>query len=514
MPVLWVALVVIFAAGATYRNWSSFSAEYERDGALVHRIISQRADQHDAHMTSISALALATDPPPREAMGLVFSSIEQFYPRITAIDLVTFGAEPPASVISTRQEAPEQLARLISEAAQQGTQKPSLRAGTTPGTYLLIKRVPNTASPKYALALEIDAARLTEMDSVPVPASEIELLMPDGTTLWSSAKLDRPATWSRPDTMTFRKTLGSASQPLLLQLRREFSLASIVPWNLIALFGLLTAAALLAYRKYSGARAAAREARALAAFSEQEVRLAHASRINAMGELSLGIAHELTQPLTAILSQSQAGLQMIGAEPADRTAIAGVLEANVRHARRAGKILGKLRDWVSAKPGGAAPVDINRVISEVVALTRNDLEKRNVMTRLALATPPPVVMADPIELEQIVYNLLSNAADASARADGSPAIVHLRTFEDALHIGLEVHDDGQGLTPDAMQKIFEPFFSSKPGGMGLGLTLCQRLAERFGGQIKVANHADGGAVFTVLLPAARAAQRPAHLAAE
>jgi two-component system sensor kinase FixL len=510
--VLWAFAVLAFSGGATAWRWSAMVADNERAGAIAHRILSQRADQHDAHMTNLAALAMTTTPPPGEALLLVAASILQFYPRIVAIDLVPLAEHAGGLVISSRKAPAEDINRLIRDAARQGSPKPALvRTPAGPDRYLLVKRVPNSAAAAYALSLEIDATRLADLDGASLPVGEVDLLMPDGGDLGQPALTVDLARTPWPAFTTFEKALGSASQPLILRLRREASMASVVPWSWIGLFAVAAGLTLLGWRTYAAARLAAREARSHAAFREQEVRLAHASRVNAMGELSLGIAHELTQPLAAILSQSQAGLRMIEATPLDRAAVVGVLEANVRHARRAGDILARLRDWVSARPGRTTTVDVNEVITGVIALTRADFDARGIATRLSLASPPPLVSADHVELEQVAYNLATNAADACAAAD-RPAVVTITTFLRDGRAGFEVRDSGDGLKPEALPRVFEPFYTSKDNGMGLGLALCQRLVERLGGEIKAANDPARGALFTVTLPSARtqiASQRQA-----
>jgi two-component system sensor kinase FixL len=502
---LWLASVLVFATAATAWRRQAVLAEHESAGSVAHRIVSQRADQHDAHMTNLSSLALTASPPPRESLLLVARNVMQFYPRIAAVDLVPFGAGEP---ISTRASLNEELAGLIREAVRPVSPKPVLvRAPEAAGHYLLIKRVPNTAAATHALALEIDAGRLADLDGTALSALEPEMAMPDGGALAS------PSPGTPAGHVGFERVLGSASQPLLLRLRWPSSLSAMVPWPAIAAFAFLAALAAAGGLSFASARIAAREARRHAAFREQEVRLAHASRINAMGELSLGIAHELTQPLAAILSQSQAGLRLAQAAPLDAAAVAKVLEANVRHARRAGDILAKLRAWVSAKPGAARVVDLDRAAADVAALTRADLAYRGIETVLEPAGSGAFVRADPVEVEQIIYNLVSNAADACAQG-GRGGVVRLRTFAADGRVGLEVRDNGPGIPPEAMARIFEPFFTSKADGMGLGLALCQRLAEKFGGQLTAANHAGGGAVLTLTLPAADAAGAKDRMAAE
>ena len=499
---LWLVACAMMVVGGMYWRWSTLVADQERIGASAYRIVSQRADQHDAHMTGLSALALAAEPPSIDALRQVAKSIMQFYPRITAIDLLHLDPKRPAVVMTTRDESAASNVDIIRQTAKHGRSVPEMvQTGHDMGRYLLIKRVPNNSDARYALALEIDAARLTDDEAVTASRSHRQLLMPDGTELRNAGNATFAPVWLPNLPLAFVKPLGSASQPLVLDIRRGVPLFDLVPWGLIGLFAVASGVALATYRSYHLARLAARDALARVAFREQEVRLAHASRVNAMGELALGIAHELAQPLAAMLSQSQAGLRMAGNVEMDRAAVTEVLEANARHAKRAGEILGRLRNWVSKGPGVVEHVDLNRVVRDVVALTAADLATRGVTTAMVLCDPAPTVLADHVELEQIAYNLMTNAADASRPSFGRLVPIHVRTSVESGQVRLDVRDEGAGVPPASMTRLFEPFFTSKPNGMGLGLALCQRLAVKFGGEIRVVNHTDGGAMFSLVLPA-------------
>ena len=499
---LWFLICVVATTGAGYWRWSMLAAEHAQAGATAHRIISQRADQHDAHVTGLSALALATQPPPVEALRQVAASIMQFYPRIVAIDLVGITAAESVIVMTTRDQINPALADAIRQAAMRGGLTPELiRSGSDAGRYLLIKRVPNNTSARYALALEIDAARLASEDTIHEAGILRHLAMPDGSALRDDG-VQRPHDgWLPSVSLTFIKPLGSNSQPLVLDMQRTVSVIDLVPWSAVSLFSLVFAAALAAFQRYNAARRAERDAIARAAAREQEVRLAHASRVNAMGELALGIAHEMAQPLAAMMSQSQAGLHMMRTPDLDCVAVTAVLDANVRHAKRAGEILGRLRSWVAKSPGVTRTVKVNAVARDVVALTGADLASRGITISLELSELDPTVIADPVELEQITYNLVTNAADASPVAGGAAATIHIRTAILAAQVILEVRDEGPGVSADVIARLFEPFFTTKPDGMGLGLALCRRLAEKFRGEIHVDNHPSGGAVFSLVLPA-------------
>jgi two-component system, LuxR family, sensor kinase FixL len=506
LPVLvWVGLTAGFAATALYRQWSTAVATHEHDAGNLYRIVSQRVDQHDAHLTGISALTTSSSTPPLEALRAVAATIIQFYPRILAVDVVMIeqGAEPVA-LYTSRVDQDAVPANHILAAAHRGSRRAEVVvAPGGSGRYLLVKRAPNSDAAKYALSLEIDGQRLVETDGGASTAATA-LALAGADNIYAS-----PHPLGELAAATVRlqsdKTLASASQPLRLSLRRQVPVMSLVPWGVIAAFAAATGSLLWLLGNMLTARRAEREAVARAAASAQEARLAHANRINAMGELSLGIAHELTQPLAALLSQSQAGLRMIKADVLDHRAITGVLEANARHAKRAGELLKKLRDWNSADPPSNQVVDLNQVITEISSLNRADLDRRGVDFELELLERSPKATADQVGVEQIVQNLLANARDACEDAPRHSPMIVIRTFEAGEMVGFSVCDVGPGITDDIAGRLFEPFFTSKPEGMGLGLSICRRLVDRFGGEIRAANREDGagGAIVTVVLPAYR-----------
>ncbi|WP_313532518.1 ATP-binding protein, partial [Shinella sp.] len=239
------------------------------------------------------------------------------------------------------------------------------------------------------------------------------------------------------------------------------------------------------------------------ALRQHETKLAHALRINSMGEMASGIAHELTQPLTALLSQSQAGRRIAAANGLADTPIDTVLAANVQQAKRAADILVRLRAYVGKSAPEAGVHDLGRHVADIVALSRIDLDRRGIALDIDLSDAPALARVDPVEIEQVIHNLIRNAADAveqAGRGDGR-VLVSLKAAGGNFEIA--VSDNGTGIPPDILPRLFEPFFSSKPDGMGLGLSLCESIVERFDGSISGENDPKGGAVFTVRLPAAR-----------
>ncbi|MBR0661003.1 ATP-binding protein [Neoroseomonas oryzicola] len=506
---LWAAATLAFAAGGTALRRADAEAQLQEEGRRLQRLLAQRADQHDAHLTAISALAVGL-PVTREPLAQLADGILRFYPRVLAADVAAVTAEgTPALVFTTRPDcaAGTNCAAAVARGAAAAIDARPVPLPLGPGRYRLAKRV-RDASGTRALALEIDAARLLEAEAATgeaAPGATLTLYLPDGTLLLERVGEGPGGPFATR--LAFAAPIGSASQPMLLRLERQPSLVALVPWGLVAGFGAAAALVVALGLGLLRSRRAAREARRRAELGEQAARLAHAGRINALGEMASGIAHELTQPLTALLSQSQAALRLAqrGGE-GDGALLAAALEANVAQARRAGDILARLRDWAANELPPPRPVALNAILRGVAALNARDMEARGVEVELDLPEPSPVALAEPVQAEQVVHNLLRNAADAlEGNPSGAPRRVGL--VARALPGGgaeIQVEDTGPGIAPAVRDQLFEPFFTTKPGGMGLGLPLCRTLVERMGGAIEAEAAPGGGARFVVRLAGAAA----------
>ncbi|KQU98864.1 ATP-binding protein [Devosia sp. Root105] len=378
---------------------------------------------------------------------------------------------------------------------------PSLPRGTSTmiadpsgaGGYQLLKRTSDEAG-RFLIALSIDASRLLDDPDLP-PGLSLQLakgdivLVDDRSSAAGLGEVTLAGSWLVP----------SVSQPLSLRLQQRITVAEVLALGPLLVFALSTLVLVAAAYLLLQQRRATAEARERQQAQEHQLRLEHAARVNSMGELASGIAHELTQPLTALLSQSQAGLRLAEHSPPDSAALAGVLEANVRQARRAADILGRLRAYVSKSPTTPQPSDLNRVAAEVASLLAADLRERAVTLEVIPSSELAMVLADPIELEQVLHNLVRNAADA-IEASGQGNRVVVTVTADAEQVRVRVSDNGPGVPADVLPHLFEPFYSTKPAGMGLGLPLCETLVERFGGSVEAANNPEGGVSFTVTLP--------------
>jgi signal transduction histidine kinase len=482
-------LLLVASAGAlAIFERHALTAELEQEATLLHRLASQRADQHDAHLTALSAIAVATGGERHDLFLDVAATIMRFYPRIDEVQLVPL--DPDAATIGTGPLDPV-TAKLVRSAARASDGRIVLLAHPgRPHHYLMVKRSPNTDAARHALMLGIDAAKLLgEATSFwSRPGVALSLSLPDGHRLLGPGKM--------PETIRLSQTLNSASQPLRLEAGMEIGLADLFPplrtsLTLLAV-GIAWLGAIAVLRQRARTRAAIEQAR----ISALDSRLAHASRVNALGEMASGLAHELTQPLTAILAQAQAGRRMLG--HGDAEALAPVLDDTVTQARRASAILERFRNWSRPQPMPASACALREIVRNVRALLAPQAAMHGARLAFDIPDEPVCVIADAIEMEQVVFNLVRNAIEATAgRRDAGRIVVTLR--QDGGQTVLEVADNGPGIAEDLRPRLFTPFTTTRPDGTGLGLALSQRLVERAGGEITLVDGGPG-ATFRVILP--------------
>lgn len=460
--------------------------ELEKESGELHRLASLRVGQHDAHLTALSAIAVASAGQRPDLFLDVAATISRFYPRIDEVQLVpldptveTVGSNP----ISSDVEA------MIRSAAKRSSGLPELLPHPLHKEhYLLVKRSPNSDNAIYALALGIDAAQLVGSDAEfwSKDAVQIALSLPGGGNLLSQPPDPNPQ---------FAQPLESGSQPLLLETSRSTELAHLLPPLRVA--GVIALASLIYFSSiaFIGQRIRVRAAERDAEMRRMEAQLTHASRVNAMGEMASGMAHELTQPLTAILAQAQAGRRLLARGYAE--AVDQALSDIGSQAKRASAILERLRNWSRPHRGPMQPIDLRGVLNNVKALLRPEADTSGVDLEFHMPDAPVMVLADQVEMEQVLHNLVRNAFEALESQTGGKIRVHLGTSES--NIFLDVIDNGPGVDDDLRSRLFTPFATTRENGTGLGLALCQRLVERAGGEITYRDP-DMGASFHILLP--------------
>lgn len=235
----------------------------------------------------------------------------------------------------------------------------------------------------------------------------------------------------------------------------------------------------------------------------QELRdnLAHLARVNTLGALSGSLAHELNQPLGIILSNAQAAQDLLARDPPDLTEVQSILADIVAADRRAGNVIGRLREMLKRGEVSFRPLQLNEIIEEVLNLTNSDLIGRGITVVRDLAADLPPIAGDRVQLQQLVLNLLLNGADAMADNESGMRRLHFQTRADGNRVQFSVRDEGVGLPKDA-ERLFEPFYTTKPHGLGLGLSICQAIVCAHHGRLWAEPHPDGGAVFRFELPVA------------
>jgi signal transduction histidine kinase len=234
----------------------------------------------------------------------------------------------------------------------------------------------------------------------------------------------------------------------------------------------------------------------------QQEELAHFSRASTLGQLTAALAHELNQPLTAILSNAQAARRFLKGGNADLKEILLILDDIVRDDKRAGDVIQNLRAMLGKAPVVRKLHSINRIVCDSFELVKGELAENGIMLRHRLDDDLPQIEAAGVEIEQVLVNLLLNAAHAMQTMPPGRRIIEVNTEGRENGVLVSVIDYGTGITADKLASLFEPFFTTKLSGMGMGLTICRRIIEAHGGRIEARTHEVGGAIFTFFLPGA------------
>jgi two-component system sensor kinase FixL len=257
--------------------------------------------------------------------------------------------------------------------------------------------------------------------------------------------------------------------------------------------------------KFIGVRASNRDIteRRQVEISEQQHReqLAHVTRVATLGELTASLAHEVNQPLNAVMNNAQAAIRFLHRERPDLGEVGEALDDIVRDGKRAAEVIQRLRQFLRPGEVHAQAVDINQLIAETAALTRNEFQTSNTTIRFSLADNLPPVWADPIQIQQVVLNLLMNAKEAMDQAGASPREILVQTGkEDGENVEVSVRDRSAGFPSEDLEKIFDPFYTTKTAGMGLGLAISRSIIASLGGKVWAAPNPDQGITLAFTLP--------------
>src|SRR5271166_3092159 len=247
------------------------------------------------------------------------------------------------------------------------------------------------------------------------------------------------------------------------------------------------------------AEAEARESERL--YRETQMQLAHANRVATMGQLTASIAHEVNQPIAATVTNAQTGLRWLGAEPPNLDEARQALDRIVRDGARAGAVVGRIRNLIKKAPPSDECVEINAAILEVIELTRSETIKNGVSVQTDLAEGLPLISGDRVELQQVILNLTLNALEAMCEmSEGSRELLIKTGKTESGDVLVAVGDSGPGLAPAALEQLFKAFYTTKPNGLGLGLSICRSIIEAHGGRLWASANAARGVVFQFTLP--------------
>jgi len=484
----WCLAAVLGAVALAQAELTRQRDAFETDARIAHRLLSQRVVQHDAVLATLALLQPVPDaaaagaaaaPPPEQRLPSLYPQILDVARR----DRGTEWAEPTLRAAETLSTALRRPALADADLAR--------------GRYRLVLAA---APASFALRLDLRAT---------VPWSEWPMApdtSPVRVTLEHASQtfvLQPGRVGSGGWQFSFHKHLASDSQPFDVAAVRQVGWAEL-PWGWMAAWA-LAAAALLA-----GLSAVLRQ-REQRRRAEELLRLGQVARLNTMGELAAGMAHELNQPLTAVLANTQAAARLLADEPPDIGTARDAMAQAAQQARRASDVVGRLRRAVERPDPSAQarPVVLQDAVRDALHLLAPELARRGVDAQVQAPAAPVTVRAEPVALEQIVHNLLMNALQALEQVpagERSLVLALAADTRDGSPAGqgvLTVTDSGPGIAPEALARLFEPFYSTRDGGLGLGLSLCETLAGGMGGQLSAAHATPRGAAFRLSLPLAR-----------
>lgn len=243
------------------------------------------------------------------------------------------------------------------------------------------------------------------------------------------------------------------------------------------------------------------------ALRNTQMELAHVTRVTTLGELAASIAHEVNQPLAAIVTNGEISLRLLDREVPDLPEVREALEAMISSGRRASEIISRLRALVQRTDTQKVAVDLNVIVGEVIPLVQQEILRYQVSLRLELASTLPPVLGDRVQLQQVMINLVVNAIEAMVPVTDRPReLVIGSQSDDTGQVHIEVQDSGVGIEPDKADMLFNAFFTTKSKGMGMGLSICRSIIDNHGGSLQVSRNAGAGATFQLALPSQQEAR--------
>lgn len=470
----WCALTALGGVALARLELAQLRAAFETDARIAHRLLSQRAVQHDAVMATLALLqpsAEATQAFPPEQL------LPSVYPQILGVQRLGRDASWPDERLRVAESQSRALRRPVLASADLASDRYQLVLAAEPSSY----------------ALQLDLRAVVPWNAWPMAPDtspvRVTLTHQDQTFVLQPGRIEDGG-WR----FEFHKQLAAESQPFEVVALRQVGWGEL-PWLWMLGWAALVAALLVAWRALLRQRSERQRA-------EELLRLGQVARLNTLGELAAGMAHELNQPLTAVLANTQAASRLLNDEPPELASARSAMAQAVEQARRAADVVGRLRRAVE-RPDRAAqrlPVALEGAVRNALYLLEPEFKRRGVSALLKTPSLGVAVLAEPVALEQIIHNLLMNALQALEQVPARERQLTVTlSAQGALGV-ISVADSGPGIAPDLLPRIFEPFFTTREAGLGLGLSLCETLASAMGGSLMAAHNAPRGAVFSLSLP--------------
>jgi C4-dicarboxylate-specific signal transduction histidine kinase len=250
-------------------------------------------------------------------------------------------------------------------------------------------------------------------------------------------------------------------------------------------------------RAQEGLRASERNLR------HAQAELAHVNRVTTMGQLAASISHEVMQPIAAGITNARTALRCLSAQPADLEEVRRALSRIVNEGNRATDIIDRIRSLIKKAPPRKDDLRINEAILEVIALTHGEVVKQGVSLQTQLTGGLPPIQGDRVQLQQVILNLIINAIEAMSGVGKGSKVLLISTGQEASGgVLVSVQDSGPGPGAEGLDRLFDAFYTTKPGGMGMGLSICRSIIEAHGGRIWASRNVAPGATFQITLPVA------------